>query len=207
MLLGPTFVWDFLWAHLPCLLDLRFADDIILFARDEREAMALLESLVSALGKTGLRLNVAKKISHQRRNRPHKWSQQMAIPSRSLADLRPTNDLVACCALVCCFCMQTQLCLRRQNCQTQTYKQNQANIRRTAGAVTLPILPAIEHRIDLFSSGRWILTLKRDKDGKFLRSLDLRNLGLKDVPRSACVQDGFHIKKRQAPREIGKLAM
>ena len=61
MLLGPTFVWDFLWAHLPCLLDLRFADDIILFARDEREAMALLESLVSALGKTGLRLNVAKK--------------------------------------------------------------------------------------------------------------------------------------------------
>ena len=42
------------------LLDLRFADDILLFARTAAEAMALLDDLVHKLQNIGLQLNTGK---------------------------------------------------------------------------------------------------------------------------------------------------
>ena len=42
---------------MPSLLDLRFADDILLFARTAAEAMALLDDLVRKLQNIGLQLN------------------------------------------------------------------------------------------------------------------------------------------------------
>ena len=45
-----------------CLLDLRFADDILLFARTAAEAMALLDDLVRKLQNIGLQLNAAKTV-------------------------------------------------------------------------------------------------------------------------------------------------
>ena len=47
---------------MPSLLDLRFADDILLFARTAAEAMALLDDLVRKLQKIGLQLNATKTI-------------------------------------------------------------------------------------------------------------------------------------------------
>ena len=47
---------------MPSLLDLRFADDILLFARTAAEAMALLDDLVRKLQKIGLQLNAAKTV-------------------------------------------------------------------------------------------------------------------------------------------------
>ena len=42
------------------LLDLRFADDILLFARTAAEAMALLDDLVHKVQNIGLQLNTGK---------------------------------------------------------------------------------------------------------------------------------------------------
>ena len=47
---------------MPSLLDLRFADDILLFARTAAEAMALLDDLVRKLQNIGLQLNAAKTV-------------------------------------------------------------------------------------------------------------------------------------------------
>ena len=41
---------------LPPLLDLRFADDILIFARSSHEIMTLLDKLVEFLGDAGLKL-------------------------------------------------------------------------------------------------------------------------------------------------------
>ena len=48
--------------NMQCLLDLRFADDILLFARTAAEAMALLDDLVRKLQNIGLQLNAAKTV-------------------------------------------------------------------------------------------------------------------------------------------------
>ena len=45
---------------LPPLLDLRFADDIFIFARSSNESMTLLDKLVGFLGDAGLKLNAEK---------------------------------------------------------------------------------------------------------------------------------------------------
>ena len=47
---------------MPSLLDLRFADDILLFAQTAVEAMALLDDLVRKLQNIGLQLNAAKTV-------------------------------------------------------------------------------------------------------------------------------------------------
>ena len=47
---------------MPSLLDLRFADDILLFARTAAETMALLDDLVRKLKNIGLQLNAAKTV-------------------------------------------------------------------------------------------------------------------------------------------------
>ena len=47
---------------MPSLLDLRFADDVLLFARTAAEAMALLDDLVRKLQNIGLQLNAAKTV-------------------------------------------------------------------------------------------------------------------------------------------------
>ena len=47
---------------MPSLLDLRFADDILHFARTAAEAMALLDDLVRKLQNIGLQLNAAKTV-------------------------------------------------------------------------------------------------------------------------------------------------
>ena len=47
---------------MPSLLHLRFADDILLFARTAAEAMALLDDLVRKLQNIGLQLNAAKTV-------------------------------------------------------------------------------------------------------------------------------------------------
>ena len=44
------------------LLDLRFADDILLLARTAAEAMALLDNLVHKLQNIGLQLNTGKTV-------------------------------------------------------------------------------------------------------------------------------------------------
>ena len=48
--------------NMPPLLDLRFADDILLFARTAAEAMALLDDLICKLQNIGLQLNAAKTV-------------------------------------------------------------------------------------------------------------------------------------------------
>ena len=52
---------------LPPLLDLRFADDIFIFARSSQEIMTLLDKLVQLLGDAGLKLNAEKNcVDHNR---------------------------------------------------------------------------------------------------------------------------------------------
>ena len=48
--------------HMSFLLDLPFADDILLFARTAAEAMALLDDLVHKLQNIGLQLNTGKPV-------------------------------------------------------------------------------------------------------------------------------------------------
>ena len=45
------------------LLDLRFADDVVFLAESEREAAALLDSLVAEFAKVGLVLNAPKTVA------------------------------------------------------------------------------------------------------------------------------------------------
>ena len=56
---GCSFGFD-LGDDLPPLLDLRFADDILIFARSSHEIMTLLDKLVEFLGDAGLKLNAEK---------------------------------------------------------------------------------------------------------------------------------------------------
>ena len=56
---GCSFGFD-LGDGLPPLLDLRFADDILIFARSSHEIMTLLDKLVQFLGDAGLKLNAEK---------------------------------------------------------------------------------------------------------------------------------------------------
>ena len=46
----------------PALLDLRFADDILLFAKSYAETVSLLHDLVNALSQVGLILNANKTV-------------------------------------------------------------------------------------------------------------------------------------------------
>ena len=56
---GYSFGFDF-GDGLPPLLDLRFADDILVFARSSQGIMTFLDKLVQFLGDAGLKLNAAK---------------------------------------------------------------------------------------------------------------------------------------------------
>ena len=58
---GCSFGFD-LGDGLPPLLDLRFADDILIFARSSQEIMTLLDKLVQFLGDAGLKLNAGKTV-------------------------------------------------------------------------------------------------------------------------------------------------
>ena len=58
---GCSFGFD-LGDGLPPLLDLRFADDILIFARSSQEIMTLLDKLVQFLGDAGLKLNAEKTV-------------------------------------------------------------------------------------------------------------------------------------------------
>ena len=58
---GCSFGFD-LGDGLPPLLDLRFADDILIFARSSHEIMTLLDKLVQFLGDAGLKLNAEKTV-------------------------------------------------------------------------------------------------------------------------------------------------
>ena len=58
---GYSFGFD-LGDGLPSLLDLRFADDILIFARSSHEIMILLDKLVQFLGDAGLKLNAEKTV-------------------------------------------------------------------------------------------------------------------------------------------------
>ena len=58
---GYSFGFD-LGDGLPSLLDLRFADDILIFARSSHEIMILLDKLVQFLGDAGLKLNAEKTL-------------------------------------------------------------------------------------------------------------------------------------------------
>ena len=58
---GYSFGFD-LGDGLPSLLDLRFADDILIFARSSHEIMTLLDKLVQFLGNAGLKLNAEKTV-------------------------------------------------------------------------------------------------------------------------------------------------
>ena len=58
----------------PALLDLRFADDILIFSETAEGAALLLDALITSLDKTGLKLNASKKIHLDNRGtatRPH----------------------------------------------------------------------------------------------------------------------------------------
>ena len=58
---GCSFGFD-LGDGLPPLLDLRFAEDILIFARSSHEIMTLLDKLVQFLGDAGLKLNAEKTV-------------------------------------------------------------------------------------------------------------------------------------------------
>ena len=58
---GCSFGFDF-GDDLPPLLDLRFADAILIFARTSHEIMTLMNKLVEFLGDAGLKLNAGKTV-------------------------------------------------------------------------------------------------------------------------------------------------
>ena len=62
---------------LPKLLDLRFADDILLFARTAQEALFLLETLMHEFAEVGLLLNGEKTVVITNEAQPpsHLWTQ------------------------------------------------------------------------------------------------------------------------------------
>ena len=62
----------------PALLDLRFADDILLFAKSYAEAVSLLHDLVTALSQVGLILNATKTVVLTNEAQP---PQHLQLPS------------------------------------------------------------------------------------------------------------------------------
>ena len=62
----------------PALLDLRFADDILLFAKSYVEAVSLLHDLVTALSQVGLILNATKTVVLTNEAQP---PQHLQLPS------------------------------------------------------------------------------------------------------------------------------
>ena len=73
---------------LPELLDLRFADDLLLFARSAQDAAKLLDDLVRCCSGVGLRLNVTKtKIVTSEAQAPA----QLLTPAGSIVDILPPD--------------------------------------------------------------------------------------------------------------------
>ena len=63
----------------PALLDLRFADDILLFAKSYAETVSFLHDLVTALSQVGLILNASKTVVLTNEAQP---PQHLQLPSR-----------------------------------------------------------------------------------------------------------------------------
>ena len=77
------------------LVDLRFADDVLIFANTKEEAQNLLDSLVRHLAAAGLMLNTSKNVALTTEAQPPsfiQWSRYLVLPHH-------INGLVACCAL------------------------------------------------------------------------------------------------------------
>ena len=67
------------------LLDLRFADDVVFFARTQTEAAHLLDLLVEELAKVGLQLNESKTVALTTESQPPAFcTHPMARPSNEL---------------------------------------------------------------------------------------------------------------------------
>ena len=62
----------------PALLDPRFADDILLFAKSYAEAVSLLHDLATALSQVGLTLNASKTVVLTNEAQP---PQHLQLPS------------------------------------------------------------------------------------------------------------------------------
>ena len=77
------------------LPDLRFADDILLFARTAAEAMALLDDLVHKLQNIGLQLNTGKTAILTSEVQPPSFLHTDEVHCEFCSNRRHTNGLVA----------------------------------------------------------------------------------------------------------------
>ena len=107
---GSSFGFD-LGDGLPPLLDLRLADDMLIFARSSHEIMTLLDKVAQFLGDAGLKLNAEKTVLITTQAQPppflttstgavlkvkekeagHKWLGCITIYSLRVKHFLPTN--------------------------------------------------------------------------------------------------------------------
>ena len=77
----------------PALLDLRFADDIFLFAKSYAETVSLLQDLVNALWQVGLILNATKTVVLTNEAQP---PQHLQLPSGETIAILEHNLMCQC---------------------------------------------------------------------------------------------------------------